>query len=155
MSQEIIQYVGFQTDLSPTAFRVIWTPVALAFKIRGIGTIDLYQAANENPSRGLKFVSRNIWESPEQYLIVFPNGIADEAAFGAVAVTQFGGFAGELTAQDHAAIENLSLAFVNSKPNAARIFERVTAAVPYQFVIENADSPQAEIEWSGKHLVRL
>lgn len=161
MSQKIVQYVGFQTDLSATAFRAIWTPVALAFKIRGIAAIDLYQfAAESSPPQNLAFVSRNVWQL-EQYLRVFPSGIADEAAFGAVSVVQFGGYAGETT-KDADAIENLSLSFVNSKPSdAAHVFERVTDVVPYQFVIENANSTAAsiqtpaQIQWTGKHLVRL
>lgn len=161
MPNDIIQYVGFQTELSATAFRVIWTPVALAFKLRGIKIIDLYQIAE---GAQIAFMSRNVWKA-DDYLQVFSSGLADDAAFGGVKVIQFGGYFGNgVNGKDAEVVETLSVLFtqVNSSVNEnAQIFERVTDSVPYRFASENfrntlnKETTSGNVKLMGTHVVRL
>ena len=165
MSKEIIQYVGFRTDLPATAFRVIWTPVALAFKMRGIQVIDLYQFAE---GAQVAFMSRNIWKS-DDYLQVFPSGLAD-AAVGPVEVIQFGGyFSNGVDGKTAEVVETLSVLFTQSnldESENAQIFKRVTNSVPYRFASENfgnvsnAETPLdahtlGDVKLIGTHIARL
>jgi hypothetical protein len=161
MDNVIIQYVGFQTELSTIAFCALWTPIALGFKLRGISVIDLYQFPQETQ---IKFMSRNLWE-PEQYLQVFPSGLADVAAFGSVEVVQFGGYTNnEKGTRSLQVAEKLSVLFTQTKTGgseSASVFDRVTSLVPYRFALESIGNDSTvvaalgEVRLSGTHVCRL
>ena len=88
ISNYIVQYVGFKTNLNATDFIERWTPFANSFKKAGIKSIDLYQVQyNET----LTFISRNVWDN-QIYFQNFPSGIAGDGSGGGISVIQFGGY---------------------------------------------------------------
>lgn len=85
---ELLQFVGFSTDLPAEIFIQRWKPIAQNFKRQGILEIDLYAVRQQT---SLNFLSKNTW-AVKNYLQVFPSGLANNSGDGNITVTQFGAY---------------------------------------------------------------
>ncbi len=91
--RELTQFVAFTSALSEDVFLQRWRPIAGSFLRQGLTSITLAAVTDPSDSSGhaVSYVSRNTWPSAA-YRAAFPGGLATEAAYGGVTVTQPGVF---------------------------------------------------------------